>query len=43
MGWDLDVLRGLEAIQLVEQLQHGALHFRVTTFRDSSCGYGKPV
>jgi hypothetical protein len=32
MGWDLDVLRGLETIQLVEQLQHGALHLRVTTY-----------
>ena len=27
---DLDVLRSLEAVQLVEQLEHGALHFGVT-------------
>ena len=30
-GCYLDVLRGLETVQLVEQLQHGALHLRVTT------------
>ena len=30
---DLDILGGLEAVELVEELEHGALHLRVAARR----------